>query len=104
MNEPIEFPGEVERGNGWGEYSRLVMAEIHRLDLEIKSVNFKLDDIKEHVTEIKVRTEDLPTLRIDISKLHNDIVALKVKAGVWGLAGASIPIFILILLEAMKKL
>jgi hypothetical protein len=48
---------------------------LERLERQIACIDEKLD---------RVRTEDLPSLRVEVAR---EIAALKVKAGVWGVIG-----------------
>jgi hypothetical protein len=56
---------------GWGEYRKLILAEIERLSAAVNDVNRKLDAFRAD----------------DISGLKVDLAMLKVKAGVWGALG-----------------
>jgi len=58
---------EVNTDNGWRDWGKHVLLELQRLSGDIKELEDK------------------------ISALRGEIIALKVKAGVWGLAGAAIP-------------
>ena len=42
-------------------------------------------------------------MRKDIKKLIGDVAGLKVKAGIWGLLGGSIPIIIIAILAYLTK-
>ena len=66
--------------NGWTEYSRLVLSELKRLDQDIKD------------------------LRTEVRAVHDDVLGLKIKAGLWGAVGAAVPIAIgfMIQLVALK--
>lgn len=66
-------------GNGWSR-SELYVRE--KLDEHTS----KLDHIEQKLVE-----------------MSNDIVALKVKAGVWGLLGGAIPVAILLIKELMGR-
>lgn len=69
-----------EQQSGWEQYSRLVM---HRLDSH---------------------EELLKTINETMTEVHVDIAMLKVKAGMWGVAGGIIPAVGLILMNYMKTL
>ena len=66
--------------NGWAEWSRFVLKELERL-------NGCYDDINEKVGLIR-----------------EEIVALKIKAGVWGLLGGMIPVAITLMIYIIIKL
>lgn len=68
-----------KNGRGWSEYSKLVLSELERLGDEIKAVNDSLN------------------------KINVEIATLKVKSGVWGLVGASIPVAIGLGIELLKS-
>ena len=57
-------------GNGWNEYSRLVISELKRLSSWCKIIDEKL------------------------AQSNIEIAKLKVKAGFWGLLGGAIPVII----------
>ena len=59
----------------WAEYSKLVLSELKRLDKCVGSIK-----------------GDLITLQLDME-------SLKVKAGVWGLIGAAIPVSVLLAIK-----
>jgi hypothetical protein len=65
--------------NGWGEYKRLILSEIH--------------DIKEAVEDV----------RLDQIKLLVEVERLKIKASLWGAAAGAIPVFCYILLKEFTK-
>jgi len=60
--------------DGWNEYRRLILSELERLD----------DSQKESAKIIK---EALDQLTVKVNKVREDVVALQVKAGVWGILG-----------------
>lgn len=66
-------------GNGWTQYQKLVLAELERH-------SDALDAIENHL------------YRIDV-----DIATLKIKAGIFGALGASIPALAVVLFELLKK-
>lgn len=97
--------------NGWNEWARYVLLELDRLDDGVKSCALKADTvskeasakIEEHhnkvVNEIREITKDI---RDDIKSIERDIVSLKVKAGIWGLIGGSVPTLIAIILWLLE--
>ena len=74
-NEPMTPPE-----NGWNRYEKLVLKEIE----DLNSISEKL--------------------REEIGAVRRDIVGLKVRAGVWGLAGGFIPVAIGILVLIMRSM
>ena len=70
----------------WNEYRRLILSELERLDEAVK---------ESHKTD----TEALQKLLLDVIKLREEVVALKVKAGVWGILGGVITTIGAILLK-----
>lgn len=65
--------------DSWGEYRQLVLKELERL-------NDNYETLMKEVISIKV-----------------EIGALNVKAGIWGLTGAAIPVALMLIVEFIKK-
>ena len=68
--------------NSWHRYQELVLAELERLNKQLDTLDTKFDDAR------------LETTR--------QLATLQVKAGVWGLVGASIPAAIVIIYGLMQ--
>lgn len=64
------MPDEQE-GRSWGEYRRLILAELERITREISGINEKIERFRQE----------------DISQIKTDIALLKFQAAMWG-AGA----------------
>jgi cell division septum initiation protein DivIVA len=43
--------------NGWNEYSKLVIAELERLNDGITKLNTEIQDLKREITELKVKED-----------------------------------------------
>ena len=69
----------AEEQNGWNEWHNFVLQELKRFDANIEKMNAKLNEMAIIIAELKMR------------------------AGIWGLIGASIPIIIIILVEKFVK-
>jgi hypothetical protein len=70
----------LENNNqGWKEWSKYVLKELERLNECYEKLDTKMNDIA------------------------TDISVLKVKAGIWGLVGAAIPVTALLILQYLKK-
>jgi len=69
---------EVPVQNGWNEWSKYVLSELQRLNTSYEG------------------------LRSETEKIRVEIATLKVKSGVWGAAGAMVPIAIIVILWIMK--
>lgn len=63
--------------DSWGEYRRLVLSELERID------------------------RSLAIIHRDVSSIRSEVTTLKVKASVWGLMGGLIPVIVAI---AVSKL
>ena len=72
---------------GWGEYQRLVLAELIRLDESIEKLADKLDDIRSK----------------EIKSMSEEIQVLKFKAGLWGALAGMIPVLISLGLYVLFK-
>lgn len=46
-----------EQQNGWNEYSKLVIAELERLNDGINKLNTEIQDLKREITELKARED-----------------------------------------------
>jgi hypothetical protein len=77
MNVPNEDP--TLTGDGWKAWGNHVLVELKRLN------------------EGQVRMEN------KMNKVHVDLAMLKVKSGLWGLLGASIPVIIALGIWAVKS-
>lgn len=68
--------------NGWNEWSRHVLAELTRLNKEQEVLYQQMKKIQQEVTILKTE--------------------LRIKAGIWGVIGAAIPLIVLIALKFLK--
>lgn len=75
MNTPAYPPHD---GNGWSSWGRHVLAELERL-------NDKLESVDKCLSEMKV-----------------ELAMLKVRSGVWGMAGSAAVIGLAILVQFVK--
>jgi hypothetical protein len=46
-----------EHQNGWNEYSKLVIAELERLNEGINKLNTEIQDLKREITELKAKED-----------------------------------------------
>ncbi len=49
--------------NGWNEYSKLVISELERLNEGIKTLTDEVGDLKQEITEMKTREDNVTALR-----------------------------------------
>lgn len=49
--------------NGWNEYSRLVISELERLNDGIKGLSDDVQSLKQEITELKTREDNVTSLR-----------------------------------------
>jgi len=66
--------------DGWDQWAKFVLKELERLN-----VNYE-------------------ALRKEVGKIHTEIATLKVKAGLWGAAGAAVPILLMLAVQLMLML
>lgn len=52
-----------EQQNGWNEYSRLVIAELERLNDNISKLNLDIQDLKREIAELKVKEDNVKDLK-----------------------------------------
>ena len=83
-------------GESWLGYGKLVLSELKRLDAEQKSLRLELERKMEDVADDN--RADKEALRIRLDKTNNDVMALKIKAGMWGgIAGTTLTFFVKII-------
>ena len=99
-----------DKQNGWNEYSRLVLAELEKLNKNVGELSRDIDHLKEEMTKIKglkYGVDDLKEWRKDISEvasptqlkeLTNEVQSLKtfktVATTVWAVVQIGFGIFI----------
>jgi hypothetical protein len=76
-----------EIDNTWQEYSKLILAELERMSMEIARLNAKLDAF---------RSDDIANVKVELAML-------KVKAGMWGAVAGAIPTIAALLFWLMSK-
>lgn len=52
-----------EQQNSWNEYSRLVIAELERLNDGISKLNIDIQDLKREIAELKVKEDNVKELK-----------------------------------------
>jgi hypothetical protein len=86
---------EVE---GWGEYRKLILAELERLSRCVGDVDRKLDSF---------RADEIGKLRAEMAKLELNVATMKttldLKSSVWGALGGAIPAALAALIWYMSK-
>lgn len=92
----------VDDKNGdWDEYRRLVMHELGRLEERIA------EDFVTHTRNDERMMDELNgtlmSLSKSISSLREDVAAIKVKSGVWGLIGGAIPATVTLILLYLES-
>lgn len=80
--EPVTMSNKSKSNSpssdGWHEWSRYVLNELKRLNRNYEKI------------------------QRDIGVLRTDLATLKVKSGVWGAAGAMVPIAIMLIIQLLK--
>lgn len=86
---------EVE---GWGEYRKLILAELERLSRCVGDVDRKLDGF---------RSDEIGKLKLEIAALQLSVATLRttvdLKSGVWGAIGGAVPAAIAALAWYLSK-
>ena len=92
----------------WQEWSKHVLAELKRLNENIEGLDNKTNRISGGIDEkINILRNEMNN-KLDkikdnyIQKLNIEIAMLKVKSGVWGLIGGSIPVILVLLMKLIK--
>ncbi len=93
---------------GWGEYRKLVLAELERLSSQISKVDTKIDGLRIAV-DVKIddlREGEISRLRAEsareIGKINAEIAVLKFKSGLWGAAAGLIPAVVAVLYVVLE--
>ena len=61
---------EGVKQNGWNEYSKLVLAELERLDENDKEAQKKLEEINGKLAELLLIKDEFKAVKKDVSKLN----------------------------------
>lgn len=72
-NETPPYTGALAADRTWGEYRRLILSELERINSAVEKVNTKIEMFRQD----------------DIAQIKTDIALLKFQAAMWG-AGAGI--------------
>lgn len=88
---------EAPNTDGWPKWSAWVVEGLKETKAAIESARLETKaDIALLRAEIKA---DIATLRANGNKTKQDVTRLQVKSGLWGAAGASIPVIIMLALQ-----
>jgi len=91
-------PFDELRESEFSGYRRLFVSELERLDRDMTALSKQMEDNHRELSG------DIHNMRSkEISDMKVEIALLKMKAGVWGLLGAAIPIAIAIILKIVWK-
>ena len=66
--------------NGWNEYSKLVLKELETLSDGIQSLNIEIQDLKNQITEIRVREDRVDELKAWKDKVDDVASPAQLKA------------------------
>lgn len=76
--------------NGFSEYKQLILSELKQQREDGIAIRNSFDALKSEISRDRQET------RVEIAQL-------KIKAGIWGFAGSSLPVIAYLLFEYMKK-
>lgn len=79
----------MQANNGWGEWSRFVLKELERLNTAIEQMEGSQSRANKEIYK-------------ELSEIRTEIATLQLKAGVWGLLGAAIPITLMMIAQLIK--
>lgn len=100
---------EGQNGKDWEKHKLHILEEIKRLDSNQDKVWSSLDDIsKEDIPKLKESiSTQISELKDFLNKkfenVNKEVLTLKIKAGVWGLAAGMIPALMVILMLFIRK-
>lgn len=100
--------------DGWDTWSCYVLKELERLDERLERGHDDITETRERlavssatVTALAVKVERLCALvnatAVQTRENKDVIIALRIKAGIWGAVGASIPTAALLLWQLLTK-
>lgn len=93
-------PPAIKDKNGWAEWSRYVLKELERLGKGQEGFRIELSQSRSELTkEIAQSRSELTT---ELSQIRTELATLKVKSGIWGAVGASIPVLIMLGIQYLK--
>ena len=72
-------------GNGWNEYEKHVLSEIKRIAKNTDDIRIATD--KSNIQFVTLISQVEIRVLNQIGKINQEIAALKVKAGIWGICG-----------------
>ena len=85
--------------NGWREYQKLVLSELRRLDSNVEKLGDRVDRAVKHERNNRQMAEQ--ATQAELSRIALEVHGLKIKAGVWGLAGGLIPVVTALVLKQL---
>jgi hypothetical protein len=85
--------------SGWREYQKLVLSELRRLDNNVEKLGERIDRSVKHERGNRQQVEN--TMQTEINRISLEVHGLKIKAGVWGLAGGLIPVITALVLKQL---
>ncbi len=77
-------PARAGEGD-WGEYRKLVLDTLERIEARVNSLEAKFD------TRGLDMTQTFVAIRREIADVRSDISVLQFKSGLWGFAAGAIP-------------
>jgi len=60
---------DKEHKNGWNEYSRLVLAELEKLNNSVEEISDDITELRQEITKIKSIKYDITDIKKDVDKL-----------------------------------
>lgn len=93
---------------GWPKWSVWVVESLKETKKAVDDSRLETKaDIASLRSEIKadlvaLRDSEIADLRADINKTKQDVAMLQIKSGLWGAAGASVPIAIMLIMQYIK--
>ena len=85
--------------NGWREYQKLVLSELRRLDDNVEKLGDRIDRAVKHERGNRQMVET--AMRTEINRIALEVHGLKIKAGIWGLAGGLIPVVVALVMKQL---
>lgn len=88
--------------SGWNVWAKQVANEIEKVMRGVESNHTDIVELKRQLTKLQETVNMALTECQSVPEMKVDIARLKVKAGIWGLIGGTIPVIVMILFRAFR--
>lgn len=101
MTQTKPNPGNKSE-DGWREWSRFVLKELERLNDKMEDLGKEQAQGRNLLAELKRLNQKVGELGEKQAQIRTEIATLKVKSGLWGAAGAAVPVALMLVYDLLK--